>query len=152
MTESAQTVHTQAKLLQLRPDSHSSFSTQPATPVCQDLTGAVRCAGQLGDVMKESAQISHTYSRAKLQQLRPDSHFFRDTTIHVHVPAGATPKDGPSAGCTLITALLSLALDVPVQQDLAMTGTGAIVACVLASHRLVLSSVCELPICSGPFM
>ena len=72
--------------------------------------------------MKESAQIAHTYARATLQQLRPESHFFRDTAIHVHVPAGATPKDGPSAGCTLITALLSLALDTPVQPDLAMTG------------------------------
>ena len=72
--------------------------------------------------MKESASIAHTYARTTLQRLRPESTFFKDTAIHVHVPAGATPKDGPSAGCTLITALLSLALDTPVQPDVAMTG------------------------------
>ena len=84
--------------------------------------GNLRATGQLGDVMKESATIAHTYARKFLEQLRPDSAFFADQALHVHVPAGATPKDGPSAGCTLVTALLSLALDTPVASDLAMTG------------------------------
>ena len=84
--------------------------------------GGLRATGQLGDVMKESTTIAHTYARKFLEQLRPDSAFFADHALHVHVPAGATPKDGPSAGCTLVTALLSLALDTPVRPDLAMTG------------------------------
>lgn len=84
--------------------------------------GSLRTTGQLGDVMKESASIAHTYARKFLEDLRPDSAFFADHALHVHVPAGATPKDGPSAGCTLVTALLSLALNSPVTPDLAMTG------------------------------
>jgi Lon-like ATP-dependent protease len=72
--------------------------------------------------MRESATIAHTYARAFLGARDAGSRFFSDTSIHVHVPAGATPKDGPSAGCTIITALLSLALDRPVARDLAMTG------------------------------
>lgn len=84
--------------------------------------GGLRATGQLGDVMKESTTIAHTYARKFMEQLRPDSAFFADHALHVHVPAGATPKDGPSAGCTLVTALLSLALDTPVKPDLAMTG------------------------------
>ena len=81
------------------------------------------CSGQLGDVMKESASIAHTFSRAFLERKKPGNDFFQTNAIHVHVPAGATPKDGPSAGCAMITALLSLALDKPVKPDLAMTGT-----------------------------
>ena len=84
--------------------------------------GSLRATGQLGDVMKESTTIAHTYARKFLEILRPDSAYFADHALHVHVPAGATPKDGPSAGCTLVTALLSLALDTPVRPDLAMTG------------------------------
>lgn len=84
--------------------------------------GSLRTTGQLGDVMKESASIAHTFSRAFLERKKPGSDFFQNNAIHVHVPAGATPKDGPSAGCTMITALLSLALDKPVKPDLAMTG------------------------------
>jgi hypothetical protein len=76
----------------------------------------------LGDVMRESATIAHTYARAFLAAKDPDNRFFSDTALHVHVPAGATPKDGPSAGCTIITALLSLALGRPAAPDLAMTG------------------------------
>ena len=74
--------------------------------------------------MKESASIAHTFSRAFLERKKPGNDFFQTNAIHVHVPAGATPKDGPSAGCAMITALLSLALDKPVKPDLAMTGTG----------------------------
>jgi Lon-like ATP-dependent protease len=79
-------------------------------------------AGQLGDVMKESANIAHTFARSFAVRVGVPASFFADSSIHVHVPAGATPKDGPSAGCTIITALLSLALNKPVRPDLAMTG------------------------------
>jgi hypothetical protein len=65
--------------------------------------------------MRESATIAHTYARAYLATLDASSRFFSDTSLHVHVPQGATPKDGPSAGCTIITALLSLALNKPVR-------------------------------------
>lgn len=79
-------------------------------------------AGQLGDVMKESASIAHTFARTQAARIGVPASFFAESSIHVHVPAGATPKDGPSAGCTVITALLSLALDRPVRPELAMTG------------------------------
>lgn len=78
--------------------------------------------GQLGDVMKESAQIAHTVARSILQEKVPENPFFANSKLHLHVPAGATPKDGPSAGCTMITSMLSLALNKPVAKDLAMTG------------------------------
>ncbi|KAL4421915.1 hypothetical protein ABPG77_005199 [Micractinium sp. CCAP 211/92] len=92
--------------------------------------GSLKATGQLGDVMKESATIAHTYARKFLEGLpaeqlpggSPGASFFADHAIHLHVPAGATPKDGPSAGCTIITALLSLALNKPALPDLAMTG------------------------------
>ncbi|CAN0897248.1 Lon protease homolog 1, mitochondrial [Linum grandiflorum] len=84
--------------------------------------GALQLTGQLGDVMKESALIAHTYARSALFAKDPENRFFTDTKLHLHVPAGATPKDGPSAGCTMITAMLSLALNKPVRKDLAMTG------------------------------
>ncbi|XP_048225649.1 lon protease homolog 1, mitochondrial [Ricinus communis] len=84
--------------------------------------GALHLTGQLGEVMKESAQIAHTVSRAILTEKEPDNPFFANSKLHLHVPAGATPKDGPSAGCTMITSLLSLAMKKPVRKDLAMTG------------------------------
>lgn len=84
--------------------------------------GALNVTGQLGDVMKESAQIAHTVARMILQEKDPDNQFFANSKLHLHVPAGATPKDGPSAGCTMITSFLSLAMKKPVKRDLAMTG------------------------------
>ena len=87
-----------------------------------DGKGALHLTGQLGDVMKESAQIAHTVGRAILQENEPENPFFANSKLHLHVPAGATPKDGPSAGCTMITSLLSLAMKKPVKRDLAMTG------------------------------
>ncbi len=75
--------------------------------------------------MTESATIAYTFARSYLQRL-PEAQgrrdFFATNAVHVHFPAGATPKDGPSAGCALVTALLSLALDRAVKPDLAMTG------------------------------
>lgn len=65
----------------------------------------------MGSVMEESTRIAHTFARHKLQAVAPDNTFFEESEIHLHVPEGATPKDGPSAGCTMVTALLSLALN-----------------------------------------
>ncbi|XP_068658607.1 lon protease homolog, mitochondrial-like [Aristolochia californica] len=93
--------------------------------------GALHLTGQLGDVMKESAQIAHTVARAILSQKESDKSFFANTKLHLHVPAGATPKDGPSAGCTMITSLLSLAMNKPVKQDLAMTGEATLTGRIL---------------------
>ncbi|WOK98229.1 lon protease [Canna indica] len=84
--------------------------------------GALHLTGQLGDVMKESAQIAHTVSRKIVLEKEPENQFFANSKLHLHVPAGATPKDGPSAGCTMITSMLSLAMNKPVKKDLAMTG------------------------------
>jgi len=78
--------------------------------------------GSLGDVMKESVRIAHSFARQLLHELEPGSEFLEKNQLHLHVPEGATPKDGPSAGCTLVTAMLSLARGVPVRPDLAMTG------------------------------
>ena len=79
--------------------------------------------GQLGAVMVESAEIAYSYVMAHLETLsaaKPD--FFDERFVHIHVPAGATPKDGPSAGITMATALLSMILNRPVRKHLAMTG------------------------------
>ncbi|XP_075759096.1 lon protease homolog, mitochondrial [Pelodiscus sinensis] len=84
--------------------------------------GSLEVTGQLGDVMKESAKIAYTFARAFLMQKDPTLDFLVTSHIHLHVPEGATPKDGPSAGCTIVTALLSLAINRPVRQNVAMTG------------------------------
>lgn len=78
--------------------------------------------GQLGKVMKESASIAYSLVRARADQLGIPSDFFTKHDVHLHVPAGAVPKDGPSAGITMTTAIASLALNKPVRNDLAMTG------------------------------
>ncbi|XP_035508682.1 lon protease homolog, mitochondrial [Morone saxatilis] len=84
--------------------------------------GSLEVTGQLGDVMKESAKIASTFARTFLMTKEPENHFLVNSHLHLHVPEGATPKDGPSAGCTIVTALLSLATNQPVRQNVAMTG------------------------------
>lgn len=94
--------------------------------------GALKVTGQLGDVMKESTQIAYTLARAILHSADPSNDFFDTTDIHTHVPEGATPKDGPSAGITIVTSMLSLAMDKPIRNDLAMTGEVSLTGKVLA--------------------
>ncbi len=115
--------------------------------------------GQLGDVMKESAEIALSYVRSHAQSLGIDPAAFVGKRFHLHVPAGAVPKDGPSAGVTMVTALVSLLRDVPVRSVLGMTGEvtlqgrvlpiGGVRQKVLAAHRAGLSSV-VLPVRNGP--
>ncbi|XP_057565490.1 LOW QUALITY PROTEIN: lon protease homolog, mitochondrial [Hippopotamus amphibius kiboko] len=96
-----------------------------------DKDGSLEVTGQLGEVMKESARIAYTFARAFLMQHDPTNEYLVTSHIHLHVPEGATPKDGPSAGCTIVTALLSLALNQPVRQNLAMTGEVSLTGKVL---------------------
>uniref|UniRef100_A0A4X1VLD0 Lon protease homolog, mitochondrial n=2 Tax=Sus scrofa TaxID=9823 RepID=A0A4X1VLD0_PIG len=96
-----------------------------------DKDGSLEVTGQLGEVMKESARIAYTFARAFLMQHDPTNEYLVTSHIHLHVPEGATPKDGPSAGCTIVTALLSLAMDRPVRQNLAMTGEVSLTGKVL---------------------
>ncbi|HUY66172.1 MAG TPA: endopeptidase La [Acidimicrobiales bacterium] len=115
--------------------------------------------GQLGDVMKESAEIALSYVRSHAEALGIDRSAFAGKRFHVHVPAGAIPKDGPSAGVTITTALVSLLRDVAVSSVLGMTGEvtlqgrvlpiGGVRQKVLAAHRAGLSTV-VLPSRNGP--
>ncbi|XP_067646961.1 lon protease homolog, mitochondrial isoform X2 [Eurosta solidaginis] len=91
-------------------------------PKDDDTAGSIHLTGNLGNVMKESAQIALTVARNYMREINADNLFLEKGHIHLHVPEGATPKDGPSAGVTIITALISLATKRPVRQNLAMTG------------------------------
>ena len=107
--------------------------------------------GQLGDVMKESAQAALSWVRAHARQLGVEDSFFERVDLHLHVPEGAIPKDGPSAGVTLVTALVSLLTGRPVRPRVAMTGevslsgrvlpVGGIKEKVLAAHRMGIKEV-----------
>ena len=108
-------------------------------------TGKVTLTGQLGDVMKESATIGVSYVRSLGDKYGIPENFYKDNDIHIHVPEGAVPKDGPSAGVTMCTALISTLTNTPVDRQVAMTGevtlrdkvlpVGGIREKVLAAHR-----------------
>jgi ATP-dependent Lon protease len=111
----------------------------------------VTLTGQLGEVMKESAQIALAYLRAHGAELELPVSDLRERGIHIHVPAGAVPKDGPSAGVTMTTALASLLSGRPVRSDVAMTGEvsltgrvlpiGGVKQKLLAAHRAGITTV-----------
>jgi ATP-dependent Lon protease len=113
--------------------------------------GRLTVTGQIGDVMRESAQAALSWVRGHSRLLGLDSDWFEDRDVHIHVPAGAVPKDGPSAGVAMATALASLALGVPVSEDVAMTGEitltgqvlpiGGVKEKVLAAQRAGISTV-----------
>jgi ATP-dependent Lon protease len=84
--------------------------------------GRLKVTGQLGDVMQESAQAAHSWAWSRAEQLGLDPDWFATRDVHVHVPAGAQPKDGPSAGIAIATAIVSIASQRPVSADIAMTG------------------------------
>ncbi|MGD8721066.1 MAG: endopeptidase La [Desulfobacterales bacterium] len=113
--------------------------------------GKLTLTGQLGDVMRESAQIAHSYVRSKAAELGVDPNRFEKTDVHLHVPAGAVPKDGPSAGVAMAMAMASLFSGHPVRGDVGMTGevtlrgrvlpVGGIKQKILAAHRAGLTTV-----------
>jgi ATP-dependent Lon protease len=94
--------------------------------------GRLNVTGQLGEVMQESAQAALSWVRSHAEQLGVDPQWFAENDIHVHVPAGAVPKDGPSAGVTMVTAIVSLVTGQPVSDEVAMTGEVTLTGQVLA--------------------
>lgn len=113
--------------------------------------GKLQLTGKLGDVMKESAQTALSYVRTKMEDLKVDAEFFETHDIHIHVPEGAVPKDGPSAGITMATAIVSAILHRPIRREVGMTGEitlrgrvlpiGGLKEKTLSAHRAGLTTI-----------
>lgn len=106
--------------------------------------GKIECTGRLGDTMKESAQVAFKYLLANAKKYKVDLKMFKEQNIHIHLPAGAVPKDGPSAGVAMFLAMLSAARNIPIRNDIAITGeislykvlkVGGIKEKILAAYR-----------------
>ena len=94
----------------------------PVETVLMPGKGDIQLTGSLGDIMRESAQLAVSYARAHAKELKISPDFYKNKDIHIHAPEGAVPKDGPSAGVTMLTSLISELTGIPVADDLAMTG------------------------------
>lgn len=101
----------------------TEWTKDPITITDKDKAiGNIILTGRLGETMQESAKTAYTVAKRFLSELDPQNQSLLTGNVHLHVPEGATPKDGPSAGCTIVTALLSLALNIPIRNNVAMTG------------------------------